>query len=122
MLRFSRRGDGRDRNDARERRIGVQQLIERAQEAHEAIRPSDADLRPSAIQKRLTEDQFKLYDLIWKRAVASQMKSARVLKTEADIAVTADGKKLGFVATGKQVLFDGYQRLLETQAVPVDRR
>ncbi len=85
--------------------------VRNAQEAHEAIRPSDADLRPAAIQKRLTEDQFKLYDLIWKRTVACQMKSAKVLKTEADISVKADGKQLGFVATGKQVLFDGYQRL-----------
>src|ERR1700722_2197431 len=94
--------------------------VRNAQEAHEAIRPSDADLRPSAIQKRLTEDQFKLYDLIWKRTVACQMKSARVLKTEADIAVTADGKKLGFVATGKQVLFDGYQRLYTEGADEVE--
>ena len=85
--------------------------VRNAQEAHEAIRPTDVNRRPTAIHKHLNEDQHKLYDLIWKRAVASQMKSARVLKTEADIAVTADGKKLGFVATGKQVLFDGYQRL-----------
>ncbi len=85
--------------------------VRNAQEAHESIRPTDANRRPSAIQKHLTDEQHKLYDLIWKRAVASQMKSARVLKTEADIEVTAGGKRLGFTATGKQVLFDGYQRL-----------
>ncbi|MHB8634944.1 MAG: type I DNA topoisomerase [Fimbriimonadaceae bacterium] len=85
--------------------------VRNAQEAHEAIRPTDVNRRPTALHKHLSDDQFKLYDLIWKRAVASQMKSARVLKTEADIAVSSDGKALGFVATGKQVLFDGYQRL-----------
>lgn len=85
--------------------------VRNAQEAHEAIRPTEAGRRPLLVRQFLNDDQFKLYDLIWKRAVASQMKSARIMKTEAEVGVEADGKELGFVASGKQVLFDGYQRL-----------
>jgi len=85
--------------------------VRNAQEAHEAIRPTDADRKPSQISKFLNEDQNKLYDLIWKRTVACQMKPARVLKTEAQIAVNVDGEKLIFESSGKQILFDGYRRV-----------
>lgn len=94
--------------------------VRNAQEAHEAIRPTDVNRRPSAIQRYLSDDQSKLYDLIWKRTVACQMKSARVLRTEVDIAVTVEAKPLSFVATGKQVLFDGYQRLYTESADDTD--
>jgi len=85
--------------------------VKNAQEAHEAIRPTDAKRRPADVQKFLTEDQQKLYTLIWQRTVASQMKPARVLKTEADITVATDQGKLTFLATGKQILFDGFLRV-----------
>lgn len=85
--------------------------VRNAQEAHEAIRPTDAQRRPNSVSRYLGDDQLKLYDLIWKRTVACQMKPARVLKTDARIAVTADGKKLSFEASGKQILFDGFRRL-----------
>jgi len=81
--------------------------VRNAQEAHEAIRPTDARRKPSEIRKFLTEDQFKIYDLIWKRTVACQMKPANVLKTEVEIAVDITT----FRATGKQILFDGYRRV-----------
>jgi DNA topoisomerase-1 len=85
--------------------------VRNAQEAHEAIRPTDALRRPNDVARYLNDDQFKVYDLIWKRSVASQMKSARVLKTEAEISVVAEGQRLGFSASGKQILFDGFRRL-----------
>ncbi len=85
--------------------------VKNAQEAHEAIRPTDASRRPDAISRHLNEDQRKLYTLIWQRAIASQMKPARVLRTEAEISVTAGGEALTFMSTGRQVLFDGFYRV-----------
>jgi DNA topoisomerase-1 len=89
--------------------------VKNAQEAHEAIRPSDVGRRPASIQKYLNEDQFKLYNLIWQRTVACQMKPARVLKTEADVSVEVviNGAKhaLTFLSTGKQVLFEGFLKV-----------
>ncbi len=85
--------------------------VRNAQEAHEAIRPTDTHRRPSEIARFLNEDQLKVYTLIWQRTMASQMKPARVLKTEADVSVeTAEGK-LTFLATGKQILFEGFLRV-----------
>jgi DNA topoisomerase-1 len=81
--------------------------VRNAQEAHEAIRPTDARRKPSEIRKALTDDQFKLYDLIWKRTVACQMKNADVLRTEVEISV----EDAIFRASGKQILFDGYRRV-----------
>lgn len=85
--------------------------VRNAQEAHEAIRPTDAKRRPSQVAPFLTEDQRKVYELVWKRAVASQMKPARVLKTEALIGVEVEDGPLVFRAAGKQILFDGFRRL-----------
>jgi len=90
--------------------------VKNAQEAHEAIRPTDVKRRPSAMARHLTDDQNKLYQLIWQRTVASQMKPARVLRTEADITVESaslapHAKSLTFLATGKQILFDGFLRV-----------
>jgi DNA topoisomerase-1 len=85
--------------------------VRNAQEAHEAIRPTDVDRRPDRMARFLNEDQHRLYNLIWQRTVASQMKPARVLRTEADITTSADGKQLTFLATGKQITFDGFLRV-----------
>ncbi|RYG47518.1 type I DNA topoisomerase, partial [bacterium] len=86
--------------------------VKNAQEAHEAIRPTDVGRRPSDVSAYLNEDQLKLYTLIWQRSVACQMKPTRVLRTEAEIEVQlAGGPKLGFLATGKQILFDGFLRV-----------
>ena len=81
-----------------------------AQEAHECIRPTD--LGASADDIKLTEpDQKKLYDLIWKRTIASQMEAARLERTTVDI-TSADGQ-VGLRATGQVVLFDGFMRVYE---------
>ncbi len=78
-----------------------------AQDAHEAVRPSDVHRRPEQLKKSLTSEQFKLYQLIWKRFVASQMTPVVYDTTTIDFAV---GKYL-FRATGSVVLFDGYHVL-----------
>ncbi len=77
-----------------------------AQEAHEAIRPAYMDLRNAGNDT----DQQKLYELIWKRAMASQMSSAELEKTEVDISISKSDKHK-FVATGEVLLFDGFLKL-----------
>jgi DNA topoisomerase-1 len=85
-----------------------------AQEAHEAIRPTEVRRRPQDVARVLDRDQARLYELIWKRAVASQMASADVEQTTADIDVAgADGKAYGFRATGSVITFDGFLKLYE---------
>ena len=101
--------------------------VKNAQEAHEAIRPTDVARRPETVARALNEDQRKLYELIWKRTVASQMKPAQVLRTEAEIVADASGRRLSFVATGRQIKFDGFLRVYsegrdEEAADPRERR
>ena len=77
-----------------------------AQEAHEAIRPTSMMRTPSDMAAYLDKDQLKLYDLIWKRTIASQMQSAELDKTSADI-VDKDGK-VTLRANGSIIVFDGF--------------
>ena len=85
-----------------------------AQEAHEAIRPTDARRKPEDVARYVERDQARLYELIWKRAVASQMASAELEQTTAEIDVPGrDGKAYGLRATGSVVTFDGFMRLYE---------
>ncbi|MGD9830474.1 MAG: type I DNA topoisomerase [Hyphomicrobiaceae bacterium] len=85
-----------------------------AQEAHEAIRPTDVSRLPDQVARHLDRDQARLYELIWKRAVASQMASAELEQTAAEIRVDGhDGKAYGFRANGSVVQFDGFLRLYE---------
>ena len=79
-----------------------------AQEAHEAIRPTDLTLSPEAIRGRLSADQFKLYQLIYRRAVASQMTPAKFEVTNVEVSA---GEGL-FKTQGKILRFDGYRRVL----------
>ncbi|MEO1137682.1 MAG: type I DNA topoisomerase, partial [Pseudomonadota bacterium] len=81
-----------------------------AQEAHECIRPTSFSRAPDKV-RGLDDDQFKLYELIWKRAIASQMESARLENTTIDL-LSAD-KKTGLRATGSVILFDGFLALYE---------
>ncbi|HHS89239.1 MAG TPA: type I DNA topoisomerase, partial [Rhodobacteraceae bacterium] len=81
-----------------------------AQEAHECIRPTDMSRDPSKL-KVMDADQRKLYDLIWKRTIASQMAAARLERTTVDIA--SDDGQVGLRATGQVVLFDGFMRVYE---------
>ncbi len=85
-----------------------------AQEAHEAIRPTDPRRKPEQIRRYLDKDQFALYDLVWKRAIASQMASADLEQTTAEIAVKGrDGKDYGLRANGSVLMFDGFLRVYE---------
>jgi DNA topoisomerase-1 len=84
--------------------------VKNAQEAHEAIRPTDFGRAPDRIGRELGPDELRLYDLIWKRAVASQMTDARVLRTAVEItADTGEGPAV-FAATGRTVPFAGFLR------------
>ena len=80
-----------------------------AQEAHEAVRPTDLFKRPADVAKYLDTDQRRLYELIWKRTVACQMESAVFDQVGADIAV--DEGKATLRANGSTVTFDGFLRL-----------
>jgi DNA topoisomerase I len=85
-----------------------------AQEAHEAIRPTDPDRQPDAVARHLDSQQARLYDLIWKRAMASQMASAELEQTTAEIEVKGrDGSAYGLRATGSVMMFDGFLKLYE---------
>ena len=81
-----------------------------AQEAHEAIRPAGEDFRtPQSVLKELNHDEQRLYDLIWKRTLASQMSDARVATTTATIEARAtSGETVAFRASGTVVLFAGF--------------
>jgi DNA topoisomerase-1 len=85
--------------------------VKNAQEAHEAIRPTSFARRPEQVARRLDADQAKLYELIWKRALASQMESAELERTTVDV-VSADSK-ITLRATGSVTLFDGFLTLYQ---------
>jgi DNA topoisomerase I len=78
-----------------------------AQDAHEAIRPSSVERTPDSVRPYMTDEQFRLYDLIWKRAVASQASSAEYLATTIEI----EAGRLGLKATGRVLKFAGFQKL-----------
>lgn len=80
------------------------------QDAHEAIRPSIIDLAPDEIKDSLTNDQYKLYRLIWCRFLASQMAGAVFNNMQVDI----DNGDYTFKATGSKLVFDGYQKVYKT--------
>src|SRR5262244_2016986 len=84
-----------------------------AQEAHEAIRPTDPTLRPPDIKRHLDTDQAKLYELIWQRAMASQMESAELERTTVDIEAKVAARLLELRATGTVVKFDGFLALYQ---------
>jgi DNA topoisomerase-1 len=82
-----------------------------AQEAHEAIRPTDLSRRPQDLSKKLDVEQARLYELIWKRAIASQMESAELERTTVDITAKAGSRTLDLRATGQVIKFDGFLTL-----------
>jgi DNA topoisomerase I len=84
-----------------------------AQEAHEAIRPTDLSRRPQETKRYLDADQAKLYELIWLRTLASQMESAELERTTADITAKAAQRLLELRATGTVVKFDGFLTLYQ---------
>jgi DNA topoisomerase I len=85
-----------------------------AQEAHEAIRPTDFTKDPDSVSRYLDDDAARLYKLIWQRTLASQASSAEIERTTVDIDVTGkDGKQYGVRATGSVIRFDGFLRIYE---------
>ncbi len=82
-----------------------------AQEAHEAIRPTDLARLPSHVKKVVEPDQAKLYELIWLRTIASQMESAELERTTVDITAKAGARTIDLRATGTVVKFDGFLTL-----------
>ncbi|CVI58203.1 MULTISPECIES: type I DNA topoisomerase [Agrobacterium] len=79
-----------------------------AQEAHEAIRPTDFNRTPDQVKRYLDADQLRLYDLIWKRGIASQMASAEIERTTVEILADKNGEKAGLRAVGSVIRFDGF--------------
>ncbi len=79
-----------------------------AQEAHEAIRPTDLMRDPESIKSHLDRNQFRLYDLIWKRTMATQMPEAVFDATSVDMEIPGEKKKYIFRANGQIVKFDGF--------------
>ena len=84
-----------------------------AQEAHEAVRPTDMGRLPKAIARHLEPEQARLYELIWTRTVASQMESAELERTTVDITANVGPRRLELRATGQVVTFDGFLALYQ---------
>src|SRR3954466_13356863 len=85
--------------------------VKNAQEAHEAIRPTAFTSAAASLGGVLSGDDLRLYELIWKRTMASQMVDARVLRTTIEISATADdGQPAVFSASGKAIEFAGFRR------------
>ncbi len=80
-----------------------------AQEAHEAIRPTDINKKPTDMKKYLSTDQAKLYELIWNRALSSQMNPAEFDRKS--ITVESENKKINFKANGSTIKFDGFLKV-----------
>ncbi len=83
----------------------------RAQEAHEAIRASDAERTPESVKGSLTAEQAKLYDLIWRRFVGCQMTPAEWNSTTVLVSATTPAGEAVFKATGRRLVFDGFLRI-----------
>jgi DNA topoisomerase-1 len=88
-----------------------QTKVKNAQEAHEAIRPTAFTSAAAALEGVLSGDDLRLYELIWKRTMASQMVDARVLRTNIEISATAtNNEQAVFTASGKAIEFAGFRR------------
>ena len=84
-----------------------------AQEAHEAIRPTDVNRKPLDIKKYVNADQYKLYDLIWSRALSSQMNPAEFDRNT--ILISSKDEKINFKTTGSIIKFEGFLKVYEMQ-------
>ena len=91
-----------------------------AQEAHEAIRPTDVKRKPSDIKKYVNADQFKLYELIWSRALSSQMTPAEFDRNT--IIISSADNKVNFRASGSVIKFDGFLKVYQVQETDEDTK
>jgi DNA topoisomerase I len=89
-----------------------------AQEAHEAIRPTDLNRLPETLNRFLDERQRLLYDLIWKRTMSSQMESADI--DQVSINIVSENKDIIFKTTGSTIVFDGYKKIYTEDKDDVD--
>jgi DNA topoisomerase-1 len=85
-----------------------------AQQAHEAIRPTDVDIVPGQIRDLLSDELYKLYDLIWRRFVSSQMSAAQWNTTTLEIAADTAVGKCCYKAQGRVLVFDGFTKIWQT--------
>lgn len=91
---------------------------QKIQDAHEAIRPTYVDLSPAQVKDALSRDQFRLYQLIWKRFLASQMAPAQYETTSVKI----DSDQYRFTASASKVVFSGYLSIYQTEEDKVDKK
>ena len=91
-----------------------------AQEAHEAIRPTNITRKPSEIKKYVNADQFKLYELIWSRALSSQMTPAEFDRNT--IIISSEDNKINFRASGSIIKFDGFLKVYQSQEADEDAK
>jgi DNA topoisomerase-1 len=91
-----------------------------AQEAHEAIRPTNISRRPSDIKKYVNADQLKLYELIWSRALSSQMTPAEFDRNT--IIISSNDNKINFRTSGSVVKFDGFLKVYQVQETDDDAK
>ena len=91
-----------------------------AQEAHEAIRPTDPEKTPDELMPLLETNQYKLYRLIWNRMIACQMQNARLNSVKADIEAANNKNKFLLRATGSTVIFDGFLKVYESRAAQAE--
>jgi DNA topoisomerase I len=87
-----------------------------AQQAHEAIRPTDVDLSPGEIKEFLSTEQYKLYDLVWRRFVACQMQPAKWNVTTLSIAAETTLGIASYKASGRILVFDGFTKVWTTSS------
>ena len=91
-----------------------------AQEAHEAIRPTDITMKPSDVKKYVNSDQLKLYDLIWSRALSSQMNPAEFYRN--NIIISSEDEKINFRANGSIIKFDGFLKVYKVSELDEDTK
>ncbi len=91
-----------------------------AQEAHEAIRPTDIKRKPADIKKYINADQLKIYELIWSRALSSQMKPAEFDRNT--IIISSENNKINFRASGSVIKFDGFLKIYQVQETDEDAK
>jgi len=91
-----------------------------AQEAHEAIRPTDVTRKPADIKKYVNTDQYKLYDLIWSRALSSQMNPAEFDRNT--ILISSKDERINFRTTGSVIKFEGFLKVYDAQETDEDAK
>ncbi|MBU0641042.1 MAG: type I DNA topoisomerase [Planctomycetes bacterium] len=106
---FVERTYGREYVPAKPNVYGKKQA--RAQEAHEAIRPTDPDNTPENLRRALSSDQYKLYNLIWRRFLACQMPPAEWDSTSVSVSCATDLGVARFAGSGRKLVFDGFMRV-----------